>query len=128
MQRGRSRILDGIYLVGSALLVCLVGVGAFVFAEIHHLNPVWLFLSLISIGFFAGVTEEYRKELRSAPFFAFLCGWLFVNCIVVVTILASFGWLYLIPALLVEQVLFYITAYWIFGLLPPSRNRRRGVS
>jgi hypothetical protein len=125
MQRGRSRILDGFFLVGSALLVCAVAGGAFVFAETRHFNPLWVFLALISIGFFAGATEDYRKELRSARFIAFLSIWLLVNCLVVVSILASFGWLYLIPALLLEQVLFYMTAYWIFGLQPPSRNRGR---
>ena len=128
VQRERSRVLDGFYLVGTALLVCLVGGGAFAFAEIYHFNPLWVFLSLISIGFFAGAAEEYRKELRSPRFLAFLFGWLLVNCIVVVTILASFGWLYLIPALLMEQFLFYMTAFWIFGLRPPLRNRGRDTS
>jgi hypothetical protein len=110
------------------MLVCLASVGAFIFTEIHHFNPVWVFLSLISIGFFAGVAEEYRKQLRSARFVAFLCGWLFINCVVVVAILSSFSWLYLIPALLAEQALFYMTAYWIFGLHPPLHNRGRGTS
>ena len=123
MQTSRSQIADKFYLVGSALLVCVVGVSAFVAAEIYHLNPLWVFLAIISIGFFAFVREEYRRELRNARFVAFVCGWLLVNCIVVVSVLASFGWLYLIPALLLEQFLFYMTAYWIFGLEPPSRNR-----
>lgn len=116
MQRGRSRLLDSFYLVGSALLVCIMGLGAFAFAEVHHFSPLWVFSSLISIGFLAGVSEEYRKELRSAPFFAFTCGWILVNCLLVVTILGSLGWLYLVPALLLEQALFYLTAYWAFGL------------
>ena len=128
MQTGGSRMLDRFCLVGSALLLCLVGIGTFVFTEIHHFSPVWVFLSLISIGFFAFAFEEYRKEFRSPRFVAFVCGWLFVNCVVVVTILGSFGWLYLILALLLEQFLFYMTAYWIFGLEPPSRSRGRGTS
>ena len=43
------------------------------------------------VGILAGVTEEYRKEFRSAPFVGILCGWLFANCVVVVSILASLG-------------------------------------
>jgi hypothetical protein len=31
---------------------------------------------------------------------------------VVVGVLASFGWLWLIPALLLEQFLFYMSAFW----------------
>lgn len=122
MQHGKSRMLDLLYLVASALLVCVVGVGAFIFAEIHHFNPLWVFLALLSIGFLAFAAEEYRNKLRSAPFIAFVCGWLFINLIVVVAILSSFGWLYLIPALLLEQFLFYMSAYWFFDVLPPSKR------
>lgn len=92
-------------------------------AEIRHINPMWLFLSLISLGFVVGVGEEYRKEFRSVRFVAFVCGWLVVNVSVVIVVLGSFGWLYLIPALLLEQVLFYMTAFWLFGLEPPLRRR-----
>ena len=31
----------------------LLAAGAFVIAEIRHINPIWIFLSLISIGFIA---------------------------------------------------------------------------
>ena len=122
MQRGRSRILDLFFLVSSALLLCIVGVGAFIFAELHHINPLWIFLTLLSINFFAFAAEEYRDKLRSASFIAFVCGWIFINLIVVVVVWGSFGFLYLIPVLLLEQVLFYMTAYWFFGVLPPSKR------
>jgi hypothetical protein len=122
MQGGSSRILDLLYLVVSALLVCAVGVGAFVFAETHHFNPLWVFLTLASIGFFAGVAEEYRNKLRSASFVAFVCGWLFIHLIAIVVVWGSFGFLYLIPVLFLEQVLFYMTACWFFDVRPPSRQ------
>jgi hypothetical protein len=125
-QGGLSRrILGFSWLLGSALLVCVVGVGAYVIADIRHINPAWVFLSLMSIGFFAFASEEYRKEFRSVRFVAFVCGWVVVNLVVVVVVVGSFGWLYLIPALLLEQFLFYMTAYWLFGL-PPPLSRRGG--
>jgi hypothetical protein len=43
----------------------LLAAGAFVIAEIRHINPIWIFLSLISIGFIAFAKEEYRTEFRS---------------------------------------------------------------
>jgi len=86
---------------------------------------LWVFLSLVSIGFLAFVREEYRKELRSVRFVLFVCCWLVVNLVVVIVVLGSFGWLYLIPALLLEQFFFYMTAYWLFGLQPPLRSQRR---
>jgi hypothetical protein len=123
-QRGFSRrILKFCCLLGSALVVCVVGVGAYVIAEIRHINPTWVFLSIVSIGFFTFAGEEYRKEFRSVRFVAFVCGWLVVNLVVVVVVVGSFGRLYLIPALLLEQFLFYMTAYWLFGLAPPLSRR-----
>jgi len=123
-----SRILDLCFLIGSALMVCVLGVGTFVIAEIRHINPIWVFLSLISIGFFAFAKEEYRREFRSVRFILFVCVWIVVNMAVVVSILASFGWLWLIPALLLEQFLFYMSAFWLFGLQPPSHRRERHPS
>lgn len=122
--KGRTfskQIIDLCLLVGSAL-VCILGVGAFVIAEIRHINPIWVFLSLISIGFIAFAKEEYRREFRPVRFISFVCVWVVVNMAVVVSVLASFGWLSLIPALFLEQFLFYMTAYWFFGLSPPSKR------
>jgi hypothetical protein len=118
------RILDLCFLIGSALILCALGVGAFVIAEVRHTNPIWVLLSLISIGFFAFAKEEYRSEFRSVRFILFVCGWIVINIALVVSVLASFGWLWLFPVLFFEQVLFYMSAYWIFGLQPPGRGRQ----
>jgi hypothetical protein len=124
-KRGLSkRILDLCFLIGSALLLCVVGGGAFVITEIRHISPMWVFLSLISIGFFAAVGWDYRKEFRSVRFVLFFCGWLVVNIAVFVEVVASFGWLYWIPALFLELFFFYATADWLFGLKPPLRRGR----
>jgi hypothetical protein len=122
VQRQRSRILDMFYLVGAAVLLCVLGAGAFIVADIYHVNPLWVIVSFISVGFFAGAREDYRKEFRSPRFVAFVCGWAVINVIVFIALLSLFGWLWLIPALLLEQVLFYMTAYWFFDVPPPSKR------
>lgn len=114
-----KRIVDLCLLIGSALIVSMLGVGAFIIAQIRNANPMWVFFSLISILFVAGVREEYRKEFRSVRFISFICGWLVINMAVVVVVLSYLGWLYLIPTLFGDQVLFYMTAYWLFSLQPP---------
>src|SRR4029077_17771392 len=94
--KGRSfskRVVDLCFLAGSALIVCALAVGAFVIAELRHVNPIWVFLCLISIGFIAFAKEEYRGEFRSVRFILFGCVWVVVNIAVVVSVLASFGWL-----------------------------------
>jgi hypothetical protein len=123
-----KRLLDLCLLIVSGIIVCVLAVGVFIVSEIKHINAFWVFLSLASIVFFAWVKEEYRKEFRSARFVFFVCAWLVVNMTVIVLVLGSFGWLYLFPALFFEQVLFYMTAYWLFGLEPPLGRRRRGKS
>ena len=114
----RSKILDLFCLIGAALLVCALCMGAFIVADLRHINPFWIFLALLSVVFFAGAWEEYRKAFRSIRFVLFVFVWILINVAVVVLLLGSFGWLYLIPALLFEQFLFYMTAYWLFDLQP----------
>jgi hypothetical protein len=120
--RERSRILDLLYLIGVALLVCVLGVGAFLLADRYHVNPLWIFVCLISVLFFAGAREDYRKQFRSARFVAFVCGWVVITVGVFIVFLGLFGWLWLIPALFLEQVIFYMSAHWLFGVPPPSRR------
>src|SRR2546423_2904891 len=100
LQPALSRqLLDLCFLVGSALLVCVICVGAFIVVIVRHMNPAWVFLSFISILFFAWAGEEYRKEFRSIRFIFFVCSWIVINMFVFVVILVSFGWFWLFPAL-----------------------------
>ena len=122
MQRQRSRTLDIFYLVGAAVFLCVLGGGAFIVADIYHVNPLWVMVSFISVGFFAGAREDYRKEFRSPRFVAFVCGWVVINVIVFIALLGLVGWLWLIPVLLLEQFLFYMTAHWFFNVPPPSKG------
>ncbi len=119
-------ILDVSLLVGAALLVCALSVGAFVFAEVHHLNPMWVFLPLMAAAFLAGVGWDYRKEFKSVAFLTFFCGWAVLHVVVFVAVVGSYGWLYWIPTVVVEQAFFYMSAYWLFGLQPPPRRWRKG--
>jgi len=123
MQQARSRILDSFYLVGAALLVCLLGCGAFLLADIYHVNPFWVLFGLASVGLLVGAREDYREQFRSPRFVAFVCAWAVINIGVIILCVSLFGWLWLIPALLLEQFLFYMSVYWFFGVNPPSTRR-----
>jgi uncharacterized membrane protein len=132
MQRERSRLYDAFYLVGASLLVCVIGVGAFALADIYHVNSLWIFFGLVSVGFFVGAREDYRQQFRSPRFVSFVGGWAAVNIGVILVCVSLLGWLWLIPALLLEQFLFYMSAHWLFGVDLPSkrwpfqRNRSSG--
>src|SRR5580692_10697081 len=60
-----KRLFDLCLLIGSALIVCILLLGAFLLAEVRHLNAMWVFLSWLSIMFVVGAREEYRKEFKS---------------------------------------------------------------
>lgn len=124
IQRFGTKLRDLSILTVAALLTCSVLVGAFIVADVRHFSPMWVFLPLMSFGFLVFAFQEYRSEFRSARFIFFVSVWLVVNLATFIVVVGSFGWLYLIPALLLEQFMFYMTAYWLLGLqIPFGRHR-----
>jgi hypothetical protein len=79
-------------------------------------------------GILCGRQRRVLKGTSLRSVYLLVCGWLVINMAIIVVVLGSFGWPYLIAALRVEQVLFYMTAYWLFGLRPPSRHREHRPS
>jgi hypothetical protein len=99
-------------------MACVVMVGAYSFVLIYHYSPLWVFFSFISILIVVAVKEEYRKEFGSPKFRFFVLGCLVINIVVIVTVTIFLGWVYLIPALLIEQGAFYVSVERIFGVKP----------
>lgn len=120
---GRWR--DRLLLLITSLAACAVVGGAFLFTESHHMNPMWVFLPLISFGFFAQVGWDYRREFRSVSFCLFFSSWLLIHMLSFLFVVGTVGWLFLIPTVLIEIFLFCLTAYWLFGLSPPLRLRKK---
>lgn len=118
------RLVDLLLLVASALMACVVMLGSYLFVKIHHYNPLWVFFSILSIIILAGIREEYRKELRSPRFVFFVLGCLVINIVVIVVVASFLGWVYLIPALFIEQVAFYMSVERLFGVKPSPRRRQ----
>jgi len=79
VQRERGRILDAFYLLCAAVLVCVLGGRAFPLAHIYKVNPLLVLYGLISVGFFAGAREDYRKQFRSPRFNVFACCWVVID-------------------------------------------------
>jgi hypothetical protein len=122
-----KRVLDLCFLVGSALIVCVLGGGAFIIAEIRHINPTWAFLSLIFMGFFAGVSEGYRREFQCVQLIFFVCGWLHKHGRNRGR--PRFLWVTVFDSSSTRGAgFFYMTANWLFGLRPPSRRREHRPS
>lgn len=120
-----ARIRDLFALLATALLVTAVGVGTFLAADIYHVNPLWVFVVILSAYFFADIGWEYRKEFRRPLFVLFLCVWLLLHSAVFVFVGDSFGLFWYPVAVFIELFLFYATAYWFFGLDPPLIRKRQ---
>jgi hypothetical protein len=122
MEHQRSRLVDIFYLIGAAFLVCVLGLGAFLLADIYHISPLWVFFGFISVLFVAMAREDYPKQFRSPRFLAFVMGWGVITIILIIFVVSSFDWIWLIPALLLDQAFFYVTASWLFDVSPPKRR------
>jgi hypothetical protein len=110
------RIRDFLFLVATALITCAIMVGTFIFTEIHHHNPLWTFVTMVSIVLLVLIRQKYRQEFQLPRFVFFVLVCLAINIVVIVVVLTSFGWLYLFPVFFLEQVLFYMLIDRLFGI------------
>ncbi len=113
-----SKVADFLLLVVTAILVAVVGTGAFWAADTYHLNAAWIFAVGSAVGFFVVVGWGYRSRLRSPAFAVFFGTWTLVHVIVFLAVLAYLGIGYYLPVVTVELFVGYTFAIWQFG--PPT--------
>jgi len=124
LKKTRSRLLDVFALLGASLLVVMLGIGSYFFADQYHLNGIWVMLAWISLGFFAGIGWDYRSEFRSVSFCAFFLAWIVLHALIFVLVLGFLSWIYYVFAVPLELFVFYASASMLFGLKPPLRRRQ----
>jgi hypothetical protein len=112
---------DKLLLFASAILVCVIGVNAVLFAEDHHANKLSIFFGLNAIGFIAVVGRKFPKYWRNPLFILFFLVWLVVHGIVSATLATTLPILYWPPIFAAELFVGFLAAYLLFGV-PPSRE------
>jgi hypothetical protein len=122
LSKGRLRVLDILALIGFSLLIVALGIGSFFAADAYHISSIWVLLAWLSVGFFATVGWDYRREFRSIPFVFFFLAWLILHLLILVLVLGYLAWYWYIAALFLELVAFYASASLLFGLQPPCRR------
>lgn len=120
--KARLRVLDIFALIACSLLVVALGIGSFFAADACHVNPTWVLLAWLSVGFFATVGWDYRREFRSPIFVSFFIAWLVLHSLILVLVLGYFAWYWYIAAVFLELFAFYASASLLFGLKPPGRR------
>jgi hypothetical protein len=71
----------------------VAGVGSFVAADVYHLNTIWILVAWLSVGFFATVGWDYRREFKSAPFGLFFFVWMVIHSLIVLIVFMYLSWL-----------------------------------
>ena len=126
LARKNSRLSDTLALVACSMLVVVLAVGSFFAADAYHIGVIWIAAFWLSIGFFATVGWDYRREFRSARFVFFFMAWLVPHLLIAIFVLTYLGWFWYAAAVVVELFLFYLSLSLVFGLKPPRRRRRVG--
>ena len=116
----KSGSLDKVFLIGSALLVCIFACGAFWIAEVYQINPMWVFFLWNSLGMVLVLKKDFRGQFRKPAFVAFLAVWAVIHgCLVVVLMRRTpvFVWFL---AISFELYVGYLLAELMFGIQPRS--------
>jgi hypothetical protein len=114
--KGESGFRDRLLLVASAIIVCIIGVGAFWIAGDSHKGLLWVFFGLNTIGFAFVVGRKFPKHWKSPSFVFFFLAWLLLHGIVATTLAASVPFLYWLPIFGVELFVGFLAAYLLFGV------------
>ena len=114
---------DRILLYLTAFLICFTGVGAFWLADLHHVNPVWVFFLGNSILLVPLFVRDFRSHLRKPAFVAFLATWTLVHGLLVATLMRWLSMLRIVPFMLVELSVGLFLADYLFDARP-SRERK----
>jgi hypothetical protein len=114
-KKGASGFRDRALLVASAIIVCVIGVGAFWIAGDSGTGPLWVFFGLNAIGFIVVVGRKFRKHWNTPSFILFFLAWLLLHGIVATMLAASLPILYWLPIFGVELFVGFLAAYLLFG-------------
>lgn len=117
-----ARYWDRVRLVGTAMLVCVIGVAAFVAGEIYHISPVWLFLSWNSIGLLLILGKGFRDHFKKAQFTAFFLLWMAAHGTVVVLLMRWVRMIYWVPLMGIELFVGFLAANLLFGIQPDRKQ------
>jgi hypothetical protein len=120
-RKKRSKVIDMLLLLGTALLVAALSTGAALISEAYHVSPAWLLSFWAGVGFLGIIGKTFgTRKLKSPTFAAFSAAWLVIHVCVFLFVLDYLGFLYYLPFLAAELFLGFITAIWLFG--PPAKG------
>lgn len=110
-----NKIRDRLLLIGAALLVCVLGVGAFAVADAYHINPAWVFFGWNSILLIPVVGGDFRTKFKQPRFVLFFLVWMAVHGALVVWLMRALSIEVWMLAMAIELAIGYFVAFLVFG-------------
>ena len=121
-EKERDGCLDKVLLIGTALLVCIIGTGSFLLAIIYHVNPLWVFAAGNAILMVPLFIRDFRSHLRKPSFVAFLFAWALIHGLLVATLMRWMSIAAMLPLLAIELTAGVAAADFIFGIRPAEQG------
>lgn len=121
LRSAKSSFWDRVLLVGAALILVVISVAAFIFADIFHVNPAWVFLAGNSVAMIPLFVRNFRGQVKRPSFLAFLAGWAIVHGFLMLALMTWVPLLYWIPVLGLEMFAGYIAARLLFGVVASAK-------
>jgi hypothetical protein len=113
--------LDKVLLVGLAVLICVIGVAAFVLGETCHVNPSWQFFAWGSIGVVPLFVRNFRGQSKRPGFVLFLAAWVLVHGLIVASLIHWVSLVFWLPVFGLEFIVGYLAMFWLFGAVPSDK-------
>jgi hypothetical protein len=114
-------VSDKLLLVGAAVLICVIGVAAFVLGDIYHLNPYWLFLAFGSVGMVPVIARNYPTQFKRPAFVLVFAGWVMVHGLIVAGLIRWVSITFWVPVFGLELLAGYFVIFRLFGTLPSNK-------
>lgn len=110
---------DGLLVIGLALLLCLLGIGSFYFADQYHIKEVWVFFAWSSFAMIPAFLRAFRGHLKRPFLIPFLAGLAIVHGLVCISLIKwRISLVFWFPIFIVELSAGAWAAYRFFGIIP----------
>jgi hypothetical protein len=111
---------DKFLLVGTALLVCVIGVGSLQFANAYKIDQKWILFAFFMIGFVPIVWRRYKSYTPGIPVTSFFAIWMVLHGVLSTMVAISVPLIYWLPIYAVEFGIGFFIAATLFEKAKPE--------
>ena len=112
-------VRDGLIAISLALLLCLFLVGAFIVADMYHINVLWVCFAWSSVLAIPAFLRAFRGHLKRPFMIPFLAGLTIIHSIVFVSLIKwQVPVVYWLPIFMAELSLGAWASYRFFQIIP----------